>query len=93
MSNNKVDHPQHYNAHPSGIECIAVIEHMTFNVGNAMKYEWRAGLKDETGDTDADRIRDLKKALWYLKREIGRLEGTNPSVADDVKRNLGEVLP
>ncbi len=64
-----VNHPRHYNAHPSGIECIVVIEHMTFNVGSAMKYLWRAGLKD-TEPT----IQDLKKAAWYIAREIERLE-------------------
>lgn len=83
----KVNHPRHYNTHPSHVECIAIIEHMTFNAGTAVKYLWRAGLKDETGDTDADRLRDLKKALWYVQREIGRLEGTNPTVADDIERN------
>ena len=34
---NMIDHPQHYNASPSGIECIDVIEHLPFNVGNANK--------------------------------------------------------
>ena len=40
MSN--INHPQHYNQHPSGIECITIVEHMTFNIGNAVKYLWRA---------------------------------------------------
>lgn len=62
-----VDHPAHYNAHPAGIECIDVVEHMTFNVGNAVKYAWRAGLK-------GDAVEDLKKSAWYLNREIARLE-------------------
>lgn len=62
-----VNHPQHYNSHPSGIECIDVVEHLTFNVGNAIKYLWRAGLKDAA-------IQDLKKARWYIDREIQRLE-------------------
>jgi hypothetical protein len=61
-----VNHPAHYNAHPSGVECIDVVEHMTFNVGNAVKYCWRAGLK-------GDRIEDLKKARWYIDREIKKL--------------------
>lgn len=58
-----VDHPRHYNAHPSGVECITVVEHMGFNVGNAMKYLWRA---DEKGNA----LQDLKKAAWYVQREI-----------------------
>lgn len=64
-----VDHPQHYNAHPSGVECIVIIEHMTFNLGNAVKYVWRNGLKPT-----ASAIEDLKKAKWYIEREIARLE-------------------
>lgn len=62
-----VDKPQHYNAHPSGVECITITEHMNFCRGNAMKYLWRA---DEKGNE----LEDLKKARWYLDREIRRLE-------------------
>lgn len=64
----RVNHPKHYNAHPAGIECIDVVEHMTFNVGNAIKYLWRAGLKTK------DPIEDLEKALWYVAREIERFK-------------------
>ncbi len=60
-----VDHPKHYNEHPSGVECIDVVEHFPFNVGNAIKYLWRAGLK-------GDRVEDLRKAAWYVEREIER---------------------
>ena len=59
----KVSHPAHYNAHPSGVECIDIVEHMSFNVGNAVKYLWRA---DEKGAP----VEDLKKAAWYIQREI-----------------------
>jgi hypothetical protein len=62
-----VNHPKHYTSHPSGIECIQVTEHMSFTLGNAVKYIWRADLK-------ADRLEDLRKARWYLDREIARLE-------------------
>lgn len=62
-----VNHPPHYTQHPAGIECIQVTEHFSFNVGNAIKYLWRAGLKD--GSTDLD---DLRKAAWYVQREIER---------------------
>ena len=62
-----VNHPAHYNAHPSGVECIDVAEHMNFCRGNALKYLWRAGQK-------GDELEDLKKARWYLDREIARLE-------------------
>lgn len=64
-----VDHPPHYTSHPSGVECITVTEHMSFNVGNAVKYLWRAGLKD-----GAPQLDDLRKAAWYVQREIERLE-------------------
>ena len=65
-----IDHPKHYNSHPSGVECISVVEHFNFNVGNAIKYIWRAGLKDGASD-----VEDLKKAVWYLNREIARRAG------------------
>ena len=29
---------KHYNSHPSGLECMTVVEHMNFNLGNAVKY-------------------------------------------------------
>lgn len=66
MSN--VNHPEHYNRHPTGIECIVIIEHFTFNIGNAMKYLWRAG------DKSSDPIEDLEKAVWYTQREIDKLK-------------------
>lgn len=62
-----VNHPSHYTAHPSGVECVQITEHMNFCLGNAMKYLWRAGLK-------GDAVEDLKKANWYIEREISRLE-------------------
>lgn len=60
-----VNHPKHYTQHPSGIECIQVTEHMGFCLGNAVKYIWRADLKGND-------IEDLKKAAWYIQREIER---------------------
>ena len=62
-----VEHPKHYTSHPSGVEAITVCEHMNFNLGNAIKYVWRADLKNDT-------LEDLKKARWYLDREIQRIE-------------------
>jgi len=62
MTNN-VDHPKHYNSHPSGIECIDITRHMSFNIGNVIKYCFRA---DEKGAP----IEDLEKAAWYLNDEI-----------------------
>ena len=60
-----VNNPTHYTSHPSGIEAIQVTEHMSFCLGNAMKYIWRADLKGNA-------IEDLEKAAWYIKREIER---------------------
>ncbi len=65
MSESQIDninHPKHYTSHKSGIECIEICQHMSFTLGNAMKYIWRADLKNG--------IEDLKKAIWYLEREI-----------------------
>lgn len=69
-----VNNPKHYTSHPSGVECITITRHYNFNVGNAMKYLWRSGLKDLTGDARASEIEDLKKAIWYIQDEIKRLE-------------------
>lgn len=66
-----VDHPKHYNSHPSGIECIEIAKHYNFCIGNAIKYLWRSGLKSEQGMTDTQKeIEDLRKAIWYINEEI-----------------------
>ena len=61
-----INHPQHYN---QGIEAIDYIEShkMNFNIGNVIKYVTRAKHK-------GTELEDLKKSLWYLQREIDRLE-------------------
>ena len=59
-----VNHPSHYTSDPSGIECIQIVRHR-----NAIKYLWRAGLKDGNSD-----IQDLQKAVWYIQDEIERLQ-------------------
>lgn len=66
MEHDPVNHPRHYTQHPSGVECIEITEHMNFCVGNAIKYLWRA---DEKGG-----LEDLKKAAWYINREIQKRE-------------------
>lgn len=60
-----VNHPKHYTTHPSGVECIQITRHMGFNLGNAIKYIWRADSKDNT-------IEGLRKAAWYIEDEIKR---------------------
>jgi hypothetical protein len=68
MNNDPVNNPAHYTAHPSGVECIQITEHMEFNLGNALKYIWRC-------DEKKDAIEDLRKAAWYIEREIGKRLG------------------
>lgn len=71
-----VNHPKHYTSDPSGIECIDITRHRNFNVGNAIKYLWRAGLKIDTDKSSINKqIEDLEKAVWYIVDEIHRLGG------------------
>lgn len=79
-----VNHPGHYTSHPSGVECIQVTEHMSFCLGNAIKYIWRADLKGNA-------IEDLQKARWYVDREIARLGG-EPADLDRLAAD-GRLLP
>jgi hypothetical protein len=72
----KVNHPVHYNELAAKcsqcghlIECIDVVRHCEFNIGNSIKYLWR--FKHKGG------IEDLKKAIWYITDEINRLEAKN----------------
>jgi hypothetical protein len=61
----KIVHPSYYNWIP-GIECMDVVKHFPFCTGNAIKYIWRAGLKDSETRQD-----DLRKAIYYLEIELG----------------------
>ena len=66
-----VNSPSHYTSHPSGIECIQITEHYGFSIGNAIKYLWRAGLKQDADKTSlVKEIEDCEKAIWYIKRHI-----------------------
>ncbi len=60
-----VNQPPHYKAHPSGVECIQITEHMNFNLGNALKYLFRHKLKNG--------VEDLKKCVWYINNEVSRM--------------------
>jgi Protein of unknwon function (DUF3310) len=69
-----INHPKHYTSCPANcskcshpIECIDIVQHMGFSLGNAIKYIWRADLKNNA-------IEDLKKSVWYLQAEIARRE-------------------
>ena len=67
VQDDAVNHPVHYRSHASGIECIQVTRHMSFNLGNVVKYLWRANFKGSA-------VQDLRKAAWYLADEIARLD-------------------
>jgi hypothetical protein len=64
IDHHPVNHPQHYTSHPSGVECIQITRHMGFNLGNVMKYIWRADMKNG--------LEDLEKAKWYIQDEIDK---------------------
>jgi hypothetical protein len=81
----QVNHPRHYTTHPSGVECITITEHLNFNLGNAIKYIWRAGEKD------ADELTDLRKARWYVSREIYRREALYVNTKGDQACPLQET--
>jgi Protein of unknwon function (DUF3310) len=69
----QVDHPKHYNMHPSGVEVIQVIRYMDFNVGSAVKYVLRRHQKIE-GDPRQSVSKDLDKAMWYLRDELANVQ-------------------
>ena len=62
-----VNHPEHYLSHPSGVEAIQITEHENFCIGSVFKYLLRRKYKGKE-------LQDLKKARWYLDKEIERLE-------------------
>ncbi|WP_391857738.1 DUF3310 domain-containing protein, partial [Vibrio cidicii] len=80
-----VNHPTHYNSHPSGIEIIDLVELMPFNTGNAVKYVARRGEKGKAAQ-------DLDKAIWYTSRERDRiklmLESYPSRVLDTMNSNV-----
>lgn len=70
-NSDSVSHPPHYaNGWSNGAEVIDLTEHLSFCAGNVVKYVCRAGRKDPD-----KHVEDLKKARWYLDREIERVEG------------------
>lgn len=77
VTGSAVENPIHYNLHPSGVEAIEVIEHLTGNIFNTVKYVWRADHKGKT-------VEDIEKSLWYLKRELGRFITELPTVPNYV---------
>ncbi len=66
-----VSHPSHYTSHPSGIECIDISKFHSFCIGNAIKYIWRHKDKGRPAE-------DLRKAIWYLQKELEFYEAKEP---------------
>jgi hypothetical protein len=66
-----VNHPKHYTSHPSGVECIQVAEHFNLCLGAAIQYIWRFPITTN--------LNDLRKAAWYINREIKRIENGRTS--------------
>ncbi len=84
-----VNHPKHYTSDPSGVECIDITRHRNFNVGNAIKYLWRAGLKIDADKSSINKqIEDLEKAVWYIVDEIHRLGGRCTVKTDSINTCL-----
>ena len=78
--------PKHYKQHPSGIECIVLTQHMGFCLGNALKYIWRVDLKHNDGG-----IEDLRKARWYIEKEIvKRMNNNENKISRDNDRQREE---
>lgn len=87
--NDQVNHPKHYTSDPSGIECIDITRHRNFNIGNAIKYLWRVGLKEDKDRKLIDKqVEDLNKAVWYLVDEIHRLGGRCTVKTDSINTCL-----
>lgn len=73
----KVNHPSHYLwlKEKCGVEVIDITRHFNFDIGNALKYLFRAGHKDEEGYTTKEKqLEDLRKAIFYINDEIKQIE-------------------
>jgi hypothetical protein len=85
MSDN-VNHPDHYTGFSNGSEVIDITENLNFNLGNVVKYVARAGRKNDKT------LEDLRKAQWYLDREISRLD-TEDLLAESMSLIYGDFKP
>jgi len=86
---NEVDNvnaPKHYCSHPSGIECIQIAELLPFNLGSALKYLWRKGLKWDENE-------DVQKAIFYLRRQAESGKHAKFSVSEfiQLEHNLKSI--
>lgn len=86
MRNDDINHPKHYAGYPASIECIDITRHLDFQLGNAVKYIWRAGKK---GGLEKE-IEDLKKAEWYLWDQC---DAPGPGGNEGVARIIFSLIP
>jgi DNA-binding transcriptional ArsR family regulator len=75
-----VHHPQHYNSHPSGVECVEYSELLPGNLSHVCVYVWRHADKEKP-------VEDLRKALWFLERELAR----STTEQEESLRHLGKM--
>lgn len=86
MSEDLVNQPKHYTSHASGIECIQIAELLPFNLGSALKYLWRKGLKWDENE-------DVQKAIFYLRRQAESGKHAKFSVSEfiQLEHNLKSI--
>lgn len=80
-----VNHPPHYNQHPSGIECIEIVRELPHCLGSATKYVWRY-------EDKSDPIEDLDKALWYLNDVLGHDSAGVPPTTPKFQDRINKVI-
>ena len=72
-----INHPKHYGGEENPYEAIKIIEalNLNFNLGNCLKYICRLGKKPSGSlSNDEKTLEDLKKAAWYMQREVERFQ-------------------
>ena len=84
MTQEAIEHPKHYTYHPSGVEAIEICELIGFNCGCAFKYLFRRNSKHEDPTTD------LRKALWYVRRELSFMNAGAISVSALLEPLVGD---
>lgn len=82
MEHDAVNHPRHYTSHPSGIECLQITRLLPFDIGNAVKYVWRADLKNG--------LEDLRKAEFYLADHLAHF---GPKSGWTLKSRVDAAVP
>lgn len=80
-----VEHPRHYTNHPSGIECLEITRDLGFDIGNAIKYVWRADLKNGA--------EDLLKARFYINDYMRHFHAADGRIPADKLRRVAAAEP